>query len=103
MSFEEGLSRGEFLIPECIQCKKISWPPSDCCSHCFGKVELKKQDFEARIIEFSKEKDDDYFCLVEIENSFKIIAKTNQTPTVGQIVTISKCGIKDGDYFFEIN
>ncbi|WP_299293975.1 hypothetical protein [Nitrosopumilus sp.] len=102
MSFEENLSKGQFLIPKCTQCKKIIWPSSDYCSYCFGKIELKKQDFEAKIVEFSK-KNDDYFCLVEIENSFRIIAKTYQTPTIGKIVSISKCGIKDRDYFFEIN
>ena len=102
MSFEENLSKGKFLIPKCTQCKKIVWPPSDYCSHCFGKIELKKQDFEAKIVEFSK-KNDDYFCIVEIENSFRIIAKFNQIPTIGKNVSISKCGIKDRDYFFEIN
>lgn len=102
MSFEESLSRGEFLIPKCMECKKIVWPPSDYCDQCFGNIELKKQDFEARIVEFSK-KNDDYFCLVEIDNSFRIVAKTNQTPTIGKVVAIDKCGIKDGDYFFEIN
>ena len=102
MSFEEKLSRGEFLIPKCTQCNKINWPPSNYCSYCFGKIELKKQEFEAKILEFSKESND-YFCIIEIEKSFKIIAKTNHTPTVGKIVTITNCGIKDGDYFFEIN
>ena len=102
MSFEESLSRGEFLIPKCRQCKKIVWPPSDYCDHCFGRIELKKQDFEARIVEFSK-KDNDYFCLVEIENSFKIIAKASKIPTIGKREFLSKCGITDGDYFFEIS
>ena len=102
MSFEENLTKGKFLIPKCTQCQKIVWPPSEYCNHCFGKIELKNQDFEAEIVEFSK-KDEDYFCLVEIEKSFKIIAKTNQIPTIGKNVSISKCGIKDGDYFFEIN
>ena len=45
MSFEENLSRGEFLIPKCTQCEKIVWPPSDYCNHCFGKIELKKTRF----------------------------------------------------------
>ncbi len=102
MRFEEKLGMGDFLIPRCTQCKKISWPPSDYCSHCFGKIELKRQDFEAKIVEFSK-KDGDYFCIVAIEDSFKIIAKASKVPAVGKTVTISKCGIKDNAYFFEVS
>ena len=40
--------------------------------------------------------------ILEIENSFRIIAKFNQIPTIGKSVSISKCGIKDGDYFLKL-
>ena len=46
MSFEDKLTEGEFCIPECDECKKIVWPPSEICSYCFGNVHLKKGDFE---------------------------------------------------------
>ncbi len=102
MSFEERLGSGEFLIPKCSQCERIVWPPSEYCSSCFGKVGLERLDFEARIVEFSRE-NDKYFCIVEIERSFKIIAKADRILLAGEIVSISKCGVRNGNYFFEIN
>ena len=101
MSFESELSKGEFCIPQCNICKEIVWPPMKFCSNCFGKVSLKKGDFEGKIIEFSQEKD--YFCVVEFKDKIRIVARTLQKPKIGQLVKISKCGIKDGDYFFQIN
>ena len=82
MSFEENSLKVNFLFQNAYNAK-IVWPPSDYCDHCFGKIELKKQDFEAKIVEFSK-KNDDYFCIVEIENSLRIIAKSYQIPTIGK-------------------
>ncbi|MBI1662880.1 MAG: hypothetical protein IS860_05210 [Nitrosopumilus sp.] len=102
MNFELELSKGSFCIPECTVCKKIVWPPIEFCSHCMGKVSLKKGDFQGKIIEFSKQ-NEEYFCVVEIENSFKIIAKISKEPQIDQIVKISKCGINEGNYFFQIS
>ena len=102
MNFELELSKGNFCIPECTVCKKIVWPPIEFCSHCMGKVSLKKGDFQGKIIEFSKQ-NEEYFCVVEIENSFKIIAKISKEPQIDQIVKISKCGINEGNYFFQIS
>lgn len=102
MNFESELSQGNFCIPECIVCKKIVWPPTEFCNHCFGSVLLKKGDFEGKIIEFSS-KDGEYFCLVEFEKEVRVLAKTLQIPKIGQIVKISKCGIVDEDYFFYVN
>jgi len=102
MSFESYLSRGYFCIPECISCKRIVWPPSEFCNHCFGTVSLKKGDFEGKIVEFSKQ-NDEYFCLVEFENTIRIIAKISMIPEIGQKVKISKCGISNGNYLFYVN
>ena len=102
MNFESELTKGIFCIPECAKCKKIVWPPSDFCNHCFGKVCLKKGDFEGKIIEFSRQ-DEDYFCLVEFEETIRIMAKISESPRVGQIVKITKCGISNGSYFFNVS
>lgn len=102
MSFEFELSKGNFFIPECVVCKKFVWPPSEFCSHCMGKTSLKKGDFQGKIIEFSR-KNEEYFCIVEIEKSFKIMAKMSREPRVDQIVKITKCGTSEEGYFFEIN
>ena len=101
MSFESRLSKGEFCIPECSECKKIVWPPSEVCSHCFGNVRLKEGDFEGKIIEFSRQ-NDHYFCMVEFESAVRIMAKISVTPEIGKSVKISKCGIDNGNYFFQI-
>ncbi len=102
MSFESELLQGKFCIPECTVCKKIIWPPSEFCNHCFGQVSLKKGDYEGKIIEFSRQ-NEEYFCLVEFENTIRIMAKIVQIPEIGQIVKISKCGISNGNYFFYIS
>jgi uncharacterized OB-fold protein len=99
MSFETKLNEGIFTIPECNACKKIVWPPAEFCNHCFGNVLLKEGDFEGKIIEFSS-KDGQYFCVVEFEKTFRIIATIMEIPNIGQTVKISKCGISEGSYFF---
>jgi len=102
MNFESELSNGKFMIPQCNVCTKIVWPPAEFCNDCFGSVSLKNGDFEGKIIEFSK-KDEYYFCIVEFENTIKIISKMSELPKIGQLVKISKCGILDGNYFFYVN
>ncbi|MEK9681934.1 MAG: hypothetical protein VW081_03515 [Nitrosopumilus sp.] len=102
MSFEEELSKGSFLIPECTVCKKLVWPPTEFCDDCMGKTRLKEGNFQGKIIEFSKQ-NDDYFCIVEMESSFRIIAKMTNEPQIDQYVKISKCGINEGNYFFEVS
>ena len=102
MSFESELLQGKFCIPECTDCKKIVWPSADFCNHCFGHVSLKKGDFEGKIIEFSRQ-NEVYFCLVEFENTIRLMAKILEIPEIDQIVKISKCGISNGNYFFYVN
>lgn len=101
MNFESKLSEGEFWIPECVNCKKIVWPPTEFCNHCFGNVSLKEGPFEGKILEFSSQNQQN-FCLVEFENTLRIMAKISQKPELGQTVKISKCGIVNGNYFFEV-
>ncbi len=102
MNFELELSKGKFSIPECTSCKKIVWPAAEFCNHCFGLVSLKKGDFKGKIVEFSRQ-NEEYFCLVEFENTIRIMAKISQTPKIDQRVKILKCGITNGNYFFYVN
>ena len=102
MNFESRLSNGQFLIPECIKCKKIVWPPVEFCNHCFGTVSLKEGNIEGKIIEFSRQ-NEQYFCVVEFEGVIRIMANISKIPEIGQIVKISKCGMNDGNYFFHVN
>jgi len=102
MSFESELLQGKFCIPVCTVCKKIVWPSAEFCNHCFGKVSLKKGDFEGKIIEFSRQ-NEEYFCVVEFEKTIRLMAKILQIPEIDQIVKISKCGIINGNYFFYVS
>ncbi|MBT8243529.1 MAG: hypothetical protein HKP34_07545 [Nitrosopumilus sp.] len=102
MSFETRLKEGEFCIPKCNECKKIVWPPSDFCNNCFGKVSLEKGDFEGKIIEFSS-KDEKFFGIIEFENTIRIMANILKIPKIGETVKISKCGIDNENYFFQVS
>jgi len=103
MNFESELKKGNFIIAECLHCTKIVWPPSESCNKCFKEVSWRKSSGEGKIIEFSKQ-DNNYFCLVEIENSIKIIGKISSgKPYIGKNIKIEKCGIKEGNYYFEIS
>ena len=102
MNFESKLSSGEFLIPKCNKCKKIVWPPTEYCDYCFSTTYLEKGDFEGKIIEFSRQ-NDQYFCIVEFEDTIRIMANIVKTPKIGQTVKILKCGIKEKSYFFQVS
>ncbi|MCG3780206.1 MAG: hypothetical protein MT334_04705 [Candidatus Nitrosopumilus limneticus] len=101
MSFEKELEKGQFCIPECISCKKLIWPPSEFCNLCNRELTLNKSEFEGKIIEFSRQ-DENYFCIVEFNETVRLIAKMETCPKKNQTVKISKCGISQGSYYFHI-
>ena len=101
MNFEDELSKGKFLIPQCNKCKKIVWPPAGFCDSCFEKVVLKEKEKQGKVITFSKQKNE-YFCIVEFEGNIKIMAKSKEMPKKNQTVKIFRCGIRNNNYFFEI-
>ncbi len=101
MKFESELSNGIFCIPYCTACKKTVWPPAEFCSYCFGLVSLKNGDFKGRIVEFSR-CGKEYFCMVEFEGVIRVMAKIQHAPRINQTVKISKCGMVDGGYFFNV-
>ena len=101
MSFEKELEQGRFYIPECLVCKKLVWPPSEFCDGCNEETSLRKEEFEGKIIEFSRQ-NEEYFCMVEFGDSIRIMAKMMALPKNDQIVKISKCGISEESYFFHV-
>ncbi|MDB2446301.1 hypothetical protein N9W45_04265 [Nitrosopumilus sp.] len=101
MNFEKELEQGRFYIPECSVCKKLVWPPSEFCDICNEETSLKKEDFEGKIIEFSRQ-NEEYFCVVEFCDSIRIMARMMTKPKKDQIVKISNCGISEGSYYFHI-
>jgi len=103
MNFETELKKGNLVISECNECKKIVWPPSEFCNQCLKENSWRNCSRTGKIIEFSK-KEDTYFCVVEIENSIKIIGEViSGTPNIGKQVNITKCGIANNNYFFKMD
>jgi len=105
MKFEEELRKGNFVVGECITCHKIIWPPSDYCSHCFGNVNWHKVLSIGRLVEYSK-KDNKVFCFAEFENIIRVMGTLNtnsKKPEVGSKVRLDKCGINQGNYYFEMS
>lgn len=101
MNFESELKKGNFLISECNQCKKIVWPPSEFCNQCLNETLWKKCTDTGKIMEFSK-KEDTYFCVAEID-SIKIIGEIiDGIPEIGKQITITDCGISNDNYFFKM-
>ena len=102
MNFETELKKGNFIISECSHCKKIIWPPSEFCNQCLGATLWRKSSGVGKIIEFSK-KEEIYFCVIEIENSVRLIAElVSGEPLIGSNANIVDCGISDKNYFFKI-
>ena len=103
MNFESELKNGNFIISECTNCKKIVWPTSEFCNQCFKEVSWRRGSLEGKIIEFSKQ-NNIYFCLVEIENTIKIMAKISSgIPDIGKHVKMDLCGIKDKTPYFKMS
>lgn len=103
MNFEEELSKGNFLVPECTTCKKIVWPPNVICNACFGHTMLKPGPKKGKIIEFSKT-EEMYFCIVEFANEMRLICNliSNKPPKIGDNVSLVSCGLINDNYLFEV-
>lgn len=102
--FETELKKGIFMIPECLKCNDVVWPPSDYCSHCFGKISWRKSDGVGTILEFSKSKDV-FFCLVEFENKIRIlgtIENKSNPPEINKKVKIQYCKMDGKNYNFTL-
>ena len=102
--FESELEKGNFMIPECLKCNDVVWPPSDYCSNCFGKISWRKSDGVGTILEFSKN-NDAYFCLVEFEKKIRILGtleKNSSPPEIQKKVKIKKCKMDEKNYNFTL-
>ena len=103
MNFESELKKGIFMISECTHCNETVWPPSEYCNRCFKEVYWGKSPSEGKIMEFSRQ-NKNYFCLVEIKKGVRIIGSISSgIPNIGQNIRLDRCGIKDGNYFFEMS
>ena len=102
--FESELKKGHFMIPECPKCNDVVWPPSDYCSHCFGKIKWRKSDGVGKILEFSKNKDA-FFCLVEFEKKIRVLSKlkiNSKTHKIQKKVKLESCSMNGKNYNFTL-
>lgn len=85
--FEDQLKKGVFQICNCKNCDIIFWPVQNICKKCGEKTSWKESSYNGTIIEFSR-KDSEFFGLVEIDKSIKVLGKiiSSETPNVGQPV-----------------
>ena len=104
MNFEAELKKGHFMVPECLKCKDVIWPPSDYCSHCFGKISWRELDGIGTILEFSKNRDV-FFCLVEFEKNIRILGALDtrsKPPEINKKVKIENCKMDGKNYNFTL-
>ena len=98
MKFDTELTKGNFFLSECPNCQKIVWPPSEYCDQCLQEVNWRKSSGMGIILEFSK-KNEQIFCVAEIENSIRLIGKiVSGLPEVGKKVIIESCSVEGQDY-----
>lgn len=98
--FESELKKGQFLIGECQKCSKVTWPPSEFCSICFGSLSWRPVREPGILIEFSS-KGDQVFGIVEFEDSIRVMGTIldacNLEP--GQKIRVSGCGFEKHPQF----
>jgi uncharacterized OB-fold protein len=98
MNFDSELKKGNLIVSDCINCKKITWPPSEFCNQCLKKTTWRKCSNQGKIIEFSK-KNDNYFGIIEFEGSFRIMGTiVDGIPKTDKTVEVLDCGISNNNY-----
>jgi hypothetical protein len=102
--FEDELRNGNFLVSECSNCNQVVWPPSEFCNICHNKTKWRASKQTGKIIEFSK-KNDEYFCLIEIEEKLRVLGMVtgDKIPIVNQTVKIVNCSFdKTPKFHFQL-
>jgi uncharacterized OB-fold protein len=94
--FESELKNGRFVVGECTKCQKIAWPPNDFCSRCFGNLSWRNVKEPGILVEYSA-RNDEIFCIVEFENTIRIMGtiSNNMHLKPGQKIKILSCGFED--------
>jgi uncharacterized OB-fold protein len=98
--FESELKKGRFVVGECSKCQKVTWPPNDFCSHCFGEISWRDVKKPGIIVECSS-KDGRTFCIVEFENTVRVmgIILGNTEPKPGEQIKVISCSFDDSPKF----
>lgn len=99
--FENELKKGNFVVSECSNCKKIVWPPSDYCNGCLSFVTWRKIIPDGKLIEFSK-KNEMIFGMVELEGKIRVMGRlkiNSEEIRNGQCVKLDSCNYEKGPQF----
>ncbi|MEW6043532.1 MAG: zinc ribbon domain-containing protein [Thermoproteota archaeon] len=90
--FESELKRGKFLVGHCAKCDKITWPPNDFCSFCFGELSWRQIREPGILVEHSG-KDGKQFCIVEFEGVVKVMGTVSNATALrpGQKIRLLSC------------
>jgi uncharacterized OB-fold protein len=92
MNFESELKKGRFVVGECTKCNRMSWPPNESCSKCFGELVWRQVKEPGIIIECSAI-DDKVLAMAEFEGVIRILGSTSEKNLEpGQKVKIANCG-----------
>jgi uncharacterized protein len=101
--FESELKKGRFVVGECPKCNKITWPPSNYCSTCFGDLSWRHVRETGILIEFSK-KDGKTFAIVELEDGIRVIGTVSDSQSLapGKAVRLTRCSLNNSpEFIFE--
>ena len=98
--FEQELKNNNLVCSECLECKKIVWPPSDFCSSCFATTTWRQISRNARLIEYSF-KNDECFCVAEFEGEIRLMGtiKNPDKPEIGNALSLEKCDFDGMEIF----
>ena len=97
------------MTSKCSACEHIIWPPCNVCPECLSnKIEWININRKGKLIEFSESflvGQPTIFGLVELDHKIRLIAKI-QSDDVSQLkkgipVIMIKCGMNDGDPYYE--
>lgn len=102
--FEQELKNNNFICSSCPKCNKLVWPPSDFCNSCFGDVVWRQVARTAKLVEFSREKDE-IFCIAEFEDSIRVMGtiRNSSDLKVGQSLILVKCDYDGKEKFILVS
>ncbi len=94
--FESELKKGKFVVGECSKCQKITWPPNDFCSNCFGSLSWRSVKEPGIVVEYSS-KDGRIFCMAEFEGAIRVMGTIsgNADLNPGQKIRIASCSFDE--------
>jgi uncharacterized OB-fold protein len=96
--FNTMLRRGRFMIPTCVSCSEIAWPPSANCPRCLSPTQLKKSVTAGTLLEFTRSHvtgKEGVFGLVRMGDIRILGSFDNQPLAEGMTVKMTECGLLD--------